>query len=392
MKVVIAFKGQTIVFKIDEKDIDKIIDYLESEYSGQIQYKSDFELIRYKFKKGVAIIYRDNRRVRTRNEWIELRSLFLLSQKLNLPFYHSVLFNFGKYQHEVDGVNFQERIMVEVLNRKLTNDWIEYYIKKMRRINFKKCIVIAKSTAKDIKIPEDMEVYIYKLNLSSLINYYKSLKFPSWVKSFLPKRHVRFLLSNGRWTGAKRRLSNTNKHTTEHKLWLELTRFFRRKRFPIKIYYSMARMINPAGEFFGRGYPLPYLLGVFDVDAATKNIPIDAKRYLYEIEKSTREKVKNVLETLESEGYKTKILFSGKKGFHIYAFDEDRPLEFKEENLRRLVLKLGNNIDNINFKSKEGTLDLHRIIKLPCSIDLSTGIPVSENYNRIVISDNLNKI
>ena len=55
MKVVIAFKGQTIVFKIDEKDIDKIIDYLESEYSGQIQYKSDFELIRYKFKKGVAI-------------------------------------------------------------------------------------------------------------------------------------------------------------------------------------------------------------------------------------------------------------------------------------------------------------------------------------------------
>ena len=46
--------------------------------------------------------------------------------------------------------------MVEVLNKKLTNDWIKYYMKNMRRINFKKCIVVAKSTAKDIKIPEDI--------------------------------------------------------------------------------------------------------------------------------------------------------------------------------------------------------------------------------------------
>ena len=59
------------------------------------------------------------------------------------------------------------------------------------------------------------------------------------------------------------------------------------------------------------------------------------------------------------------------------------------------LLKDENNIsltDNNNFKSKNGSFDLHRIFKLPNSIDAVTGIRVVEKLERLDFKDQISEI
>jgi hypothetical protein len=64
------------------------------------------------------------------------------------------------------------------------------------------------------------------------------------------------------------------------------------------------------------------------------------------------------------------------------------------KNFLSLILSLkdssGVNLtDNKNFRSKDGSFDLHRIFKLPCSIDCSSGILVKENLERLDFKDKI---
>lgn len=48
--------------------------------------------------------------------------------------------------------------------------------------------------------------------------------------------------------------------------------------------------------------------------------------------------------------------------------------------------------DNENFHDKEGKFDLHRIFKLPRTVDGSTGVVVSEEFNQLPFADKLNEL
>ena len=265
-----------------------------------------------------------------------------------------------------------------------------YYEKKREKLGFKKCIIIATNLDENVKGSKNVELYRLKLDFKTAHSYYSSVRFPEWVRELIPSRHIRFLLPNGVWTGIRKKLSKTAKYTVEEKFKKQLFKFARKGRMPIKIYYSMARMVNPVSEYVGKGYPMPFLLLVFDVDVSAKRI-IDDKGYYENFFDNAEKLAKIVEEKLQERGYKTKKLFSGLKGFHVYGLKNDKVCEVKPEEMIELTYELADYVDNVRFKGSSG-FDMHRIIKLPSTVDLATGIVVTENFKRLDLKDKLVKL
>jgi len=115
-----------------------------------------------------------------------------------------------------------------------------------------------------------------------------------------------------------RRLSRTPKNTPEDKFRVEINRLIRRSLYPLKMYYSQARMVNPTAEYHGRDYPLPILVGVLDIDKEGLH-KIDSRNYVQNLKTDLKERTSLVIETLREVGYRTRPLFSGKRGF-IFIF------------------------------------------------------------------------
>lgn len=383
MRVVIQFKGFSISFKITEKDLDFIIEYLRDLYDGVDVEPLSQELFRRKIPKGAVIVFKKNKRERTRSEWLEYRALLSLSKLLNIDFLHSVQFWVDGIQREVDGVNPEEKIMVEVHWSTLDAGWLKYYLKKKRLLGFKKCIIVAKDIDPSLRLSrDDVEIYTFRLDTQSIVRHYrKDLSFPPWIRDLLGKRHIRILTNKGVWVGLRRRLSRTPRYSPEKKLSIELTKMMRKGKYPIKIYYSQARMVNPVAEFRGRGRPIPILIGVVDIDA-DKDVFIGWKNYLEKLYSVLRDKIEFAEETLRNLSFHTKLFFSGKKGFHIYFFRDGNP-EFGVKMLKRIYDLLGDVADNITFRNRKGEYDLHRIIKLPGTIDQTTGYTIAEKPIRI---------
>ncbi|MEX0567816.1 MAG: hypothetical protein Q6363_001485 [Candidatus Njordarchaeota archaeon] len=249
-------------------------------------------------------------------------------------------------------------------------------------MGFRRCIILAKEVSENIQ-NDDAEIFIFRPDHESIAKYYAEYRFPIWLRNYLANRHIRILTSSGRWVGLRRRLSKTPRYAPEDKFRKEIKKLYRRRLYPIKLYYSIARMINPIAEYGGRGYPLPYVVGVFDVDIPDKNIPIHYKSYVETIKKTLEERIRIIEKYLRSRGYKTRILFSGKKGYHIYIFDSSLEVEFPVKQLEELIDSLGDLVDNYNFRDKSGHYDLHRIVKLPYTIDQATGLTVQEKPKKI---------
>lgn len=394
MRLVVQIDKTIISQEFEEKDLENILTWIMNEFNCEPRSLKPHELFRFKLKpKGVAIIYRDNRKIRSRNTWFELRALQALSKFLNLNFYHSVQYSFkSQYITEVDGVSQDRTVMVEVKYTQINQDWINFYIKKKTSLGFDRLIVIAPSFASNLSFPDDVQLFKLEIDWETPRGYYKKLQLPKWTERLLPKRHVRFFLYNGTWTGNRRKLTKTAKYTPTEKLKKELLDISHKYKIPVKIYYTLARMVNPVSEYFGSGYPMPYLAMVFDVDSQDRQYLVTPNGIVFNDYNKTLENAKLIAEFLESEGYYPKILYSGLKGFHVYGFsDENIIAEISPKEMDKLSRKIGTLSDNIHFKSKQG-FDLHRIIKLPYSADLSTGtlvVPINEKNKRLEMADKL---
>jgi len=382
LKLVIILKGVSLTMNIEERDLDDVLTYINRTYEGKNMDPLSGELFRRKIKDGVIVIYKKNRHERTRSEWLEYRGLFAVSKLLDMGFLHSVVFNINGIQREIDGVNFGEKTMVEVHWGVLDESWLKYYLKKKKILGFKRCIILARETSPDIP-KNHAEIYIFRPDQDSIERYYSQYSFPAWIVDHLAKRHIRILTHKGQWVGLRRRLSKTPKYSPEEKFRIEIRGLLKRGIYPIKLYYSIARMVNPIAEYYGRGHPLPYVIGVLDVDVSDKNVPIHYKYYVEMIKKNLEEKIRHIKMYLESLGYNTRILFSGKKGYHIYICDPSDGIEFRVEEIEEIISALGRLVDNYNFRDKTGRYDLHRIVKMPYTIDQTTGLTVTEKPRRV---------
>ncbi|MFX1452278.1 MAG: hypothetical protein ACFFCM_15680 [Promethearchaeota archaeon] len=386
MKLVIQTRDSTEIKLIKEHELVKVIENIKKKYNGREIEPLKYELFRYKLSNGIIIITKDNKILRTKNEWYEYRALSALSKKLG-EFKHGVTYNINGQQLEVDGVSIDEEILVEIKRDKINQDWIDFYSKKLNLLNFKQLFLIAASYEENLNIPSSIRTIKFKADWESIKNYYATFKFPEWIKDSVPHRHFRFLLPNGKWKGAKRKFTKTPKHTPTSKFFqaIKWLKFW----LPVKIYYTMSRMVNPPAEYFGRGYPMSKLLAVFDIDSDAHIHIIGSEGYCKQCIKESIKKVKLSEEILRNEGYHTKTIFSGKKGFHIYLMEEERALEITYNELEEIIEKLQGLTDSVTFKGKDNQFDVHRLIKVPCTIDATTGMIIDEGFNKLNLKDEL---
>ena len=390
MRLVIQQSRNTISKYIEEKDFAEVIKWIKHNYDGHEEKPRRYELFRYVLKEGgIAVIYRDNRKIRTRNTWVEIRALSLLSELVDLAFEHSVKLETSSGNIEIDGVNWNTETMVEVKYQNITQDWINYYYSKMKKLGFDTGYIVARSFDNDLKVPSNIKLYKLELDFKTPLEYYTTrFRFPEWIRAHISSRHIRFLLSNGRWTGIRKKITETAKYSLEDKFLSQLMFVSRYGEIPIKIYYSMARMVNPVSEYAGKGYPMPYLLLVFDVDAPITHFIIDKKGFCESCLEISKNIANVVQEKLTALGYETKRLYSGVKGFHVYGLKDKEVVEVKPDEMMQLSKDLQEFVDNVNFRSSLG-FDVHRIIKLPNSVDLTTGIIVKETFERLKLRDSL---
>ena len=386
---------------IEEYEVDNVIEMIKANYYGERIDPLPYELARFRIPNGVAVIYYDNRKVRTRNYWYEVRGLSALAKYLGLNFYHSVPKEFRDGQlTEIDGIDVEsETKMIELKQTKIPQKWIDFLENKRARLGIKECYICAPSFDENIKIPEAVRVFKINLDINTLKDYYnKEFKLPEWFSPYISNRHVRFLLSNGLWYGIKRKLTKTAKHTENTKILQNINLIFKRRKQPIRIYYSLSRMAIPQRDFYGKGYPLSHIMAAFDVDSDHKPHIIGSKGFCEKCLEQAKPKRDLLEEILLDLGYDVEIIHSGFKGYHLYCLDDDGfPVELSVKEIQDLLPKLRDYndnplTDNENFRGQDGSFDLHRIFKLPNTIDVVTGIRVSKKLERLKFEDQIQEI
>ncbi|MFX1390020.1 MAG: hypothetical protein ACFE9Z_08165 [Promethearchaeota archaeon] len=400
MKLVIQTQTATQVRNLKEFQLKNTIDNIKLNFKGRVETPLNNELFRYKLQKGAVIIYKNKGIIRKKNTWYEIRVLTLLSKILKTSYYHQLKLELPNGQEtEIDGLNTEiNKEMVEIKRSIINQDWINYYESKRKKLNMKDCLVVAPVFEENIKIPNHISCFKFMPDLETSQNYYSSEFFiPSWIKSYISSRHIRVFLNTGRWVGLNRKLTQTAKHTPESKLSLFLNNLAKRSKYPIKIYYSLAPMLMPVEEYNGKGRPLSRVIAALDVDSDPHQHIIGKEGYCLECLNNAKAKSNLISERLISLGEKYITLYSGSKGFHIYLLDEDNNdivKELPELEFRGLINLLKDNsgkplTDTVNFNSKEGIFDLHRIFKMPNSIDYATGLKVKKNFEKIEHKDKI---
>lgn len=402
MKLVIQSHSHTMTEHVHEWQLESIKQQIRQNYPGMEKPPLPFELFRYKTSSGVIIIYKSNRTLRSKNAWYEVRALTALSKELSMEFIQNLRFPYGDSETEVDGVDCEEgAIMVEIKRVEINQEWIDFYEKKRSILKMKACLIIAPLYQEDLRIPKTIECYIFHIDTDATKSYYlEKFRIPDWLSSLMASRHIRALFPNGRWKGLRRQLTATAKHTPTTKLQLFIKNLARRELLPVKLYYSLAEMLMPVDEYYGKGRPLDKIITALDIDADPHSHIIGKSGYCEQCLEKSREKAELVENYLEEHGFNFKRLFSGSKGFHFYLFSDDayqNPLimnrsEFAEL-ISSMVSKDGNPLsDNANFCDKDGKFDLHRIFKLPASIDCSNGVVVAEKFTKLSLKDKLREL
>lgn len=398
MKLIIQQGPHCKSQNIEEYEMEKYLKMIITDYSGKRITPLNYEIARFRIPHGVAVIFHDNRKLRTRNYWYEVRGLAVLAHHLNLKFYHSVQMRFNDGQTtEIDGLDIESKsVMVELKQQTINQEWITFFAKKQKRLGLKECFIGAPEFVDNLQIPLGLKCFKINLDHHTLFNYYKNdFQLPNWFEPYIPNRHVRILLNNGLWSGIKRKLTWTAKHTPSTKVKQSIRYLFKRGKVPIRLYYSLSRMAIPQRDYFGKGYPIPFIIAAFDVDSDHKPHEIGKEGYCLKCLEEARYKRDLLYEKLTELGWRTRIIHSGFKGYHIYCLNElDKPVELTVKDIQELLPKLrdesGNPLtDNENFRDQDNSFDLHRIFKLPNSVDTVTGIRVTEKLQRLSFDDKI---
>ncbi|MFX0100004.1 MAG: hypothetical protein ACFFCS_10530 [Candidatus Hodarchaeota archaeon] len=403
MKLVIQRFDDSIVEEIKEHELESTISEVKSSFFGEEIEPLQHELFRYKTPHGVVVIYKDNKVLRTKNFWYEFRGLSILAKHMQCAFRHGVKLQFPDGQEtEVDGLDVESgTIMVEAKKTKITQEWIDFYEGKRKRLNFKECLVLAPKFEDDLEVLGSIKLFQFRPDVGTLLDFYNDdFEIPDWFAPHVSSRHVRVLLSNGRWYGIRRKLTTTAKHTPRSKLLMALNTIAGRRLQPIRVYYTLCPMVRPVYEFHGWGHPFKKIIAAFDVDSDHGVHVIGKEGHCLQCLDESTKKVQLIEEKLTDDGWEFIRIHSGSKGFHVYLMDpsrEGKVFEMEVAEYFELVKELqdedGNYLtDNWKFRMKDGSFDLHRIFKFPGSVDVATGVKITPKLEKLQFNDKLEEI
>jgi hypothetical protein len=274
--------------------------------------------------------------------------------------------------NEIDGL--LKGTPIEIKSFPVDHELLKALIKKIKRLNFHKLIVIAP----DFKCMETSEVEFVKFNpdFRHLINYYKGWRprIPRFIR--LRWRQIRVETPSG-FIKIRDRITSLNK------LRRTILNF---KEPPLRVYMSQLEWLTP--DEIGAKDLRDICLGtdflVFDVDGTN----LHSQHFIYknglcrECIQQTKEETIHLAEYLETKfGYSNFfVVFSGRKGFHLYVLDygrirtDQKFVEYKEQERRRKIVerikKAGISID------ENTTIDTRRVIGIPSTLHSFTGLPL----------------
>lgn len=389
MRVVYQGSGGTFSVAIPEFRLAREIERIRGSFVGFEERPRGTEVFRYRLPGGVIVVHGESKAARATNEWYEERALSALARELGTPFRHRVKLKDRAAETEVDGVSLDGELMVEAKNARIDQDWIDYYQSKAERLGFKRVVLLAREVDLESKPPSNVDVLVFHPDWEAPYKHYQSFNFPGWLRNAVPSRHFRFLLQGGGWLGAKRSLTRTAKHTPESKLRQILLNIHTRQGLPVKVYYSMARMVNPPAEYRGRGYPVPRLLAVLDIDPDPHQHVLDGRGFCQACLDLSGAKADEAEAALVRMGYQTRRVYSGRRGFHVYLIEDGAVKEVNLRELMGILEAVGSLTDSRTFKSRDQSFDQHRVIKVPNTFDASTGMLVDEKASRLPLKDTL---
>ncbi len=373
---------------LPEDEVHVLLDRLHEE-----KVKSPYELARGRdSQNNLYVIYKPNRKVRSRNEWHENRVLTALARETNDVFLRNVVFSWKGHETEIDGISTRNpELFVEIKRCTMTQARLDFLVEKMSALGAKEMIIVARQFARRLRVPSRVTCFRFREDHVTLRQYYQEQFEPmEQFVSHLKRRHHRFLLASGHWKSQRRRYTITARWDYVDRVRYDIELLFKSKQVPVKIYYSLAWMINPLGEYWGRGHPIERILAGFDVDASHDGPHVVTRDGTCSFcEDDAKKKLKKLLARLKDHGWNHAILRSGKKGFHVYLLDEsDVPLEMSPSQMKQCILSWSGLVDSFLSKREE-KFDLHRIFKLPQGVDASTGIVISPSKERLVFNDQL---
>jgi hypothetical protein len=368
LKVVYCNPGDIYSQNITEVELDEL---MKSSTWQRVATKAPYEIIRLRSVQTneLAIIYQNNRKFRSKNEWIEKRAIkkFLEIEKSNSNVILNYEFSLGTYSSEIDGIMCDNGF--EIKNQQITKEYVKLLEKKRLALKLNELIIIGKSFTNDIN-PQDWpnhRFFTFIPDWKKLTEYYlKKMRIDPKIESVMQKRHVRYLLSNGNWKSQKRRYTKTAKRTAFEKYKLDLSKFLlpKNKSKPVKIYWSLNEMLAPIDEYRGKGWPLDSILAAFDIDGDhNSNHTISNLGFCEPCMKSSRYKLNRVKEILGDLGHDYTIYYSGNKGFHIYLTSDGDFLWWKQEKMQEMTQVLQPYVDQFLAKTTR-EFDNHRIFKI----------------------------
>lgn len=349
---------------LSDFEAHNIISQIPHEFKKQ---PKQWEMLRT--KNGV--IYTTNRKQRTKHAFRIKRLCALLARKHK----HNALYD------EKKGLVFFDDKSYIIADQIKTKDEYDFHLK---RCSWKS------PDAEIVSLTKSGLAPYLEMDAKTIREYYKTYKFPKWFKPFLKMRHFRAMDCSSRFVFSSRRYNNTSKWKAEDK--------FRRDMMKLKeigkCYYSIARMLDSKKEAEGKGIPVDLIVPVLDVDGKCDGMhEINKQGICTKCMDDAERKLKKVEKRIsEYYGFEVlKRLFSGSKGWHIYLRHKKKEISQKE--LLGLIIKLNSSedlVDNFCF-TKEGVFqwDMHRIFKVPGTIDATTACLISEKIKRIDVQDKI---
>lgn len=322
------------------------------------------------FRTSQFVIFEPNRKQKTRMEFKFARAFEVLAEKYNVT---NVEYEYAGYLIHI--IHFPD-LEVLVVPEVRTKEELEFFI----------YLVYDKLRSKDLQVVSTTKSdHCAYMTFEKFPKIYDNLKLPDWFRPFVKHRHFRQMNTNGSFNFQTRTYADSAKSTIEEKYRKD---FYRKKQIPAKCYFSLAGMIDPIMEMEGNGRPFDRILEVYDIDADKDHGIHRGPGICPDCLSSARKKLDSFKEILTPR----RVLFSGKKGFHVHMGREISEkemlasLEMIEDSARGLV-------DRFIFEDEYGELrfDTHRIFKVPETVDLTTGYFISENFHKIPkLGDNLN--
>jgi len=348
--------------------------FLANQFFEETPQTDLLEAGKYEFMRTKDfVIYNDNRKVRGRHKIKMWRSATRLAKLTGKPVYLDT----KNYYLIANGVFMQFADTVRGMNE------YNFHLEKAQRN--------AKGQVNDDDMIEvvslsksDLASYV-KLDSEPINEYYANeFDFPEWFKPFLKQRHVRMMLVGQRFDFAEYSYAFNGLE----KFKKDMARLKHRGEDIGKIYISLARMLSHTEEKHGEGRPIDLLLKALDVDADHHEGPheIASNGLCKKCLKSSNNKIKVVMSMLDEKP--KKVIFSGTKGYHLHWLEE-----IHEEDMINLIADVNSVtqlVDDFCFDD-EGVrkFDMHRIFKLPNTIDATTCMKITTKLERVEVNDDI---